>query len=212
MNHKKTISILLIGIIYFSTAFSQKKITTSLRVGAGATINTGIDGLGFNMELPVGLTNFLELAPSVSYARTYPNYETDYSHRVYPDHSNNSVSYKGRSSELGNLNFHESTNSQLGVDLNLRVKPLTLLKKDGKFDIEIGVGYGYKTGVDILETSSDDGNYWITHSSWNSMEWNPILLDVNYKLNDRHKMGIHFNAYGGNDGYNQLGLHFITKL
>ncbi|MCY1632914.1 hypothetical protein [Marinifilum sp. D737] len=209
---KKIKIILILSLLSCQFTIAQQKVSTSLRVGAGMTVNAGIDGLGFSMELPVGVTKFLELSPSVSYARIAPNYETDYSHRVYPDNSKNSLSYGGRSYELGTSNFFKSADSQFGIDLNLRIKPLVLFKKEGKFDFAIGVGYGYKSGIDLMETSSDDGNYWITHQSWNSMEWNPILVDVNYQLNNRHKLGIHFNDYGGNDGYTLLGIHFITKL
>jgi hypothetical protein len=211
MNFKKSFSTTVLIIICFSTAFSQHKITTNLRVGAGVAFASGTEGIGTNIEVPVNVLKFLEISPSVSYARIAPNYQTDYGHRVYPDQAN-SITYNGKSNELGNSYFNKSSHSQLGIDLNLRIKPLALLKAEGKIDFAIGIGYGYKSGIDINETSMIDGNYWIRHRSWNSMEWNTILLDVNYKLTEKHKLGFHFNSYGGNDGYDQLGIHFITKL
>ncbi|NOU61600.1 hypothetical protein [Marinifilum caeruleilacunae] len=205
--------ILLILILLATPVLAQKKLKASLRVGAGAVLNTGIDGVGFNMELPIQACKYFEFSPSVSYARIKPNYETDYKQQVYLQNStNNSISYGGRTYQLGNSNFFTSSNSQFGLDLNVRFKPLSFLSKQLPFDIALGIGYGYKSGMDILENSSDNGNYWIAHRSWNSMEWNPFLLDVNYQLNKKHKLGVHFNIYGGNDHISQLGFHFITCL
>ncbi|RUT73331.1 hypothetical protein [Ancylomarina longa] len=213
MNIKKLYLMLLLSTIGISTSIAQSenKIQTNLRVGAGVMLNAGIDGVGFNMELPFGIGKFIEISPAVAYSKMHPNYETDFGYRYYPDFSA-SISYGGKSNELGNSNFLKSANSQLGIDLNLRFKPLALLHKQGKIDIAVGFGYGYKSGIDIKETSEDNGNYWITHSTWNSMEWNPFLLDVNYKLSNRHKLGLHFNTYGGNEVISELGIHFITKL
>lgn len=204
--------IFLINNVFCQVIEKEEKILTnvSVMIGSGYCFGSAEGGMGFNVEIPFEFYNYFEISPAVSYARLNSNYETSVYKKKYPDNGE-TLMYDLTNGSFGEDKFSGATYNQLNLDLNFRFKPLRIIGRSEKHNIGIGLGYGFKSGTNISEDSEKNGTYWLSYSNWHTWDIN-LLFDYNYKISDKHRIGIFFNSYGGNNGYDQIGLFFHTNI